>query len=565
MQRNQDVTTQRRNTMNRHRWTLLVAIVPLTLAAISVGLSFRPVAVHACSCIMPPAAVHQLGGAQVAFVGTPVAMSSVEPTEDRWESVVYRFTVQQEVKGDVPATIDVYTAGDSAACGITFELNRPIGLLPYGSLVDGQPHWSAGLCGGVMGPEELLAAAEEELPAPTSVQPIASLVGGRYGPAGLVALDADAQPVGWVLADDSFVPSLLAACPGGTTALALTGYEVSTVATIDLQTLTITGSRALPPKEAESDVDWYSASRLTCTSPDGADATVFVSALEYGPPAVSRVAVLSGDTVESHSLGRTADLVTIDATTAFAVADDTVLSVDLANGATSSLAVLPDQLALSIVADGDDGLTILTASERDDFVYIADSLVRLPRSGDTTELVATPVEPTRVYSGRLIAAPEGWLLGGLENGVGLLGADGTIDTFNASPFLVAGGVLVVDFEAAPVIRAFDGTITDIGVPISQARAATVVPDGVVPTAGLPSTSAMTGAMVNSLAPVPAAPEPTDPSDTAPAGNGNDNGDDNARSTGWVLAIGLVAAAVLVIAVFLVRRRKRPTPTNPADE
>lgn len=551
--------------MNRHRWTLLVAIVPLTLAAISVGLSFRPVAVHACSCMMPPAAVHQLGGAQVAFVGTPVAMSSVEPTEDRWESVVYRFTVQQAVKGELPATVDVYTGGDSAACGITFELNRPIGLLPYGSLVDGQPHWSAGLCGGVMAPEELLAAAEEELPAPTSVQPIASLVSGRYGPAGLIALDADAQPVGWVLADDSFVPSLLAACPGGTTALALTGYEATTVATIDLHTLTIVASRALPPKASENDVDWYNASRLTCTSPDGADATVFVSALEYGPPAVSRVAVFAGDEVESYSLGRTADLVTIDATTAFAVADDTVLTVDLASGATSSLAVLPDQLALSIVADGDDGLTILTASERDDFVYLADSLVRLPRTGDTTQLAATPVDPIRVYSGRLTAAPEGWLLGGLENGVGLLSADGTIDTFNASPFLVAGGVLVVDFEAAPVIRAFDGTLTDIGVPINQARAATVVPDGVVPTAGLPSTSAMTGAMANSLAPVPAAPEPTDPSDTTPTGAANGDGDGNNRSAGWLLAIGLVVAAVLVIAVFLVRRRRSPTPTDPADE
>ena len=104
-----------------------MAILPITLAAISVGLSFRPVTAHACSCMMPPSAVDQLGGARVAFVGTPVAMSSVEPTEENWESVVYRFNVQRAVKGDLPATIDIYTSGDGASCGVTFELNQPIG------------------------------------------------------------------------------------------------------------------------------------------------------------------------------------------------------------------------------------------------------------------------------------------------------------------------------------------------------------------------------------------------------------------------------------------------------
>ncbi|MEQ1701799.1 MAG: hypothetical protein ABMA25_16950, partial [Ilumatobacteraceae bacterium] len=460
--------------MPRLSWTRLLAIIPIALAATSVGLSFRPVEVHACSCMMPPAAVHQLGGATVAFIGTPVAMTSVEPTEDRWESQVYRFNVQRAVKGDLPATVDIYTSGDSSSCGVTFELNQPIGLLPYGTTIDGETHWSAGLCGGIISPEELLAAADEELPAPASIQPIASLVGGRYGPAGIVALDADAQPVGWVLADDSLSPTLLAACPGGETALALSSYDDPTVLTIDLHTLTITGRRVLPPKATETDIDWYSAARLTCTSTDGADATVFVSALEYGPPTTSRVAVLSGEALEVYGLGRTADLLTVDATTGFAVAEDTVLSVDLTTGLSESLAVLPDQLALSIVADGADGLTILTASEREDFVFIADSLVHLPRTGDTSGLVATAVDPTRAYSGRLTVAPDGWLVTGLENGVGLLGPDGSIETFNASPFLVHGGVLLSDFEAAPSIRAFDGTIIDLGVPINMARAATFV-------------------------------------------------------------------------------------------
>ena len=529
----------------------LLAILPITLAAISVGLSFRPVTAHACSCMMPPAAVHQLGGAQAAFIGTPVAMTSVEPTEERWESQVYRFNVQRAVKGDLPATVDVYTSGDSSSCGVTFELNQPIGLLPYGSTVDGAPHWSAGLCGGIMSPEELLAAADEVLPAPTSIQPIASLVSGRYGPAGIVALDADAQPVGWVLADDSLTPVLLAACPGGETALALTGYDEAAVVTIDLHSLTISGRRTLPPKSTENDIDWYSAARLTCTSPDGADATVFVSALEYGPPATSRVAVLAGDTVEVYGLARTADLLTIDGTTAFAVAEDTVLSVDLTTGATSSLAVLPDQLALSIVADGDDGFTILTASAREDFVFIVDSLVRLPRSGDTTQLVATPVDPTRAYTARLTVTPDGWLVAGLESGIGLLHPDGVIETFNGSPHLVDGGVLVVDFEASPSILGFDGTITDIGVPLSNARAATAVPGGVVPAAGLPSTSAMRGDAANAL-PAPGAADPSSPDETSGA-DGSSTGGDDGSSLGWLLAVGLVAVAALVAVV--VRRRR----------
>lgn len=554
--------------MPRHRWSLLLAIVPLTLGAISVGLSFRPTTAHACSCMAPPPAVHQLGGATAAFVGTPVAMSSVEPTEDRWESVVYRFNVQQLVKGDLPATIDVYTAGDGAACGVTFELNQPIGLLPYGTTVDGEPHWSAGMCGGVMAPEELLAAADEQLPAPTSVAPIASLVSGRYGPAGIVALDADAQPVGWVLADDSLSSVLLAACPGGETALALSGYDNSTVVAIDLRTLTVTSRRELPPKPTENDIDWYSASRLTCTSPDGADATVFVSALEYGPPSVSRVAVLTGDDIQVHTLGRTADLLTISATAAVAVADDTVLSVDLATGATEVLAVLPDQLVLSVVADGDEGLVLLTASERDDFVYIVDALVLLPRDGETVRSTTQAVDPTRAYSGRLTATSEGWLVAGLENGVGLLGRDGSIDTFTASPFVVSGGVLTSDFEAAASIRTFDGTIIDIGVPVAQARAATIVVDGVVPTAGLPSTSAMRGATANSLeAAAAAGPDTTDSPDGSDTTAGDQQGTVSGDGTSlWLwLAIGLAAAAALVAAAVVVRRRSaRGESDEPAD-
>lgn len=545
--------------MPRSSRARLLAIIPLALAAISVGLSFRPTAVHACSCMTPPAAVHQLGGAQVAFIGTPVALASVEPTEEHWESQVYRFNVQLAVKGDLPATVDVYTSGDSSSCGVSFELNQPIGLLPYGTTVDGETRWSAGLCGGIISPEELLAAADEELPAPTSVQPIASLVTGRYGPAGIVALDANAQPVGWVLADDSLNASLLAACPGGETALALSGYDTTSVLTIDLHTLTITGRRALPPKPTENDIDWYSAARLTCTSADGADATVFVSSLEYEPPVLSRVAVLRGDAVEVYGLGRTADLLTVDATSAFAVAEDTVLTVDLATGDTESLAVLADQVALSIVG-GADGLTILTASERQDFVYIADSLVQLPVSGDTTQLVTTPIDPTRAYSGRLTVTDAGWLVAGLENGVGLLAPDGSIETFNALPALVHGGVLVSDFEAAPAIRGFDGSLTDIGVPIFMARAATAVPDGVVPTAGLPATSAMQGDAVNALlAPAAPGPETTEPADTtnAPTSKGDD-------SSGWLLPVVLVAlAAVVALGVVLVVRR-RSGPRNGAD-
>jgi hypothetical protein len=545
--------------MHHRPWTRLFAVIPLALAAISVGLSFRPVTAHACSCMMPPAAVHQLGAAQVAFVGTPVAMTTVEPTEDQWETQVYRFTVQQAVKGELPATVDIHTSGDSSSCGVTFEIGTPIGLLPYGSTVDGDPYWSAGLCGGVLSPEELLAAADEELPAPTSVQPIASLVGGRYGPAGIVALDAAAQPVGWVLADDSFSPSLLAACPGGETALALAGYDDPVVATIDLHSLTITGRRDLPPTPNDNEIGWNGAARLTCTSPDGADATVFVSALEYGPPALSRVAVLSGDSVMVHGLGRTADLLTVDATTAFAVAEDSVLSIDLSDGTSEVIATLPDQLALSVVADGADGLTILTASGRQDFVYTADSLVHLPRTGDLAGMTATPIDSTRVYSGRLTVADEGWLMAGLENGIGLLSADGTVESFNATPFLVSGGVLVSDFESDPTIRAFDGSIIDIGVPIIQPRSAVAIADGVVPTAALPSTSAMRGDASNGIA----AAEPG-PADTVVPDGGDDTTGGSNDSGDWVVPLLLAALAVVALAVVVVVRRRRTARTLDSD-
>jgi hypothetical protein len=104
------------------RCVLVLAVaMPLTV----VLMFARPGVAHACSCAYYP------GGSQVAqqladfaqgenavFTGTPVA----ERREDF--TVYYDFVVREVFRGEVGGTSTISTAGDSAACGTTFDLKE---------------------------------------------------------------------------------------------------------------------------------------------------------------------------------------------------------------------------------------------------------------------------------------------------------------------------------------------------------------------------------------------------------------------------------------------------------
>lgn len=172
----------------RVRVLLLLTLVGSTFAAGAAPAS-------ACSCA-PMSAAEILEIADAAFIGTAVAVDhggspSAEDGEDRLASggSTYRFDVEQVVKGDVPASIDVATPPRAGACGASFPLERRSAVLVHH---DGDG-WATTLCMSV-GVTQLLRASPEEPRPPSGGEGLATVptsnddgaLGGRL--AGLVVL-----------------------------------------------------------------------------------------------------------------------------------------------------------------------------------------------------------------------------------------------------------------------------------------------------------------------------------------------------------------------------------------
>ena len=169
-----------------------------------VGLSvfvFADGPAHACSCAIgdPRDALHD---SDAAFVG---ALESKEPIDD--QRAVYTFSVETAVKGDLGSSVEVESASYGAACGFEVPTGRRIGILLRRAR-DGD--WSGGLC-SQLDPDVLIAAGQP-LPAPTGEGPIRFLVGGNFGEARLLALDAAGRTLGYGYGDGDVLA--VSVCPG---------------------------------------------------------------------------------------------------------------------------------------------------------------------------------------------------------------------------------------------------------------------------------------------------------------------------------------------------------------
>ena len=145
----------------------LVSVVPVSTAL-------------ACSCAQAGTA-ESLGFADVAFIGTAVAVEAPRPGDviSTADPIHYSFAVDQVFKGPLTdAEIVATTALDGASCGTSFAVNER--WLVFATIAEGEV-WT-GLCSGnilIVGGEEeqaLLAElgtpiAEPEPSAPAEAQP----------------------------------------------------------------------------------------------------------------------------------------------------------------------------------------------------------------------------------------------------------------------------------------------------------------------------------------------------------------------------------------------------------
>lgn len=211
----------------------LLACFAVALAAVVV--TVEPA--RACSCI-PPDPWSFLKQADGAFVGRLVSRREA----DQGQAVLV-FSVDRVVKGKVGATVEVRTANNGAACGIETSVGHRIGLFIDR---DGKS-WHGHLCWQVA-PEVLLAAAL--LPSPNGSGPVAFLVGGSFGPARTLALDAKGRTLAYGMGRGYSEP--LSPCPGGQrlaeigrlgTRSELAIRETTNLHVIRLQTLKLPGRR----------------------------------------------------------------------------------------------------------------------------------------------------------------------------------------------------------------------------------------------------------------------------------------------------------------------------------
>ena len=152
----------------------LAALVLVLLAAtLAAGIEDG----RACSCV-PPDPWALLKQADGAFVGRLTDREDIGNGRAR-----LTFSVERAVKGRFGSSVFLTREG-------------------------GQ--WIGSLCAQVS-PQDLLAAAT--LPAPNGPGPVAMFVGGRFGPARTIALDARGRTLGYGVGRGS--TSLLSICPGG--------------------------------------------------------------------------------------------------------------------------------------------------------------------------------------------------------------------------------------------------------------------------------------------------------------------------------------------------------------
>ena len=110
----------------------------------------------ACTCAAVPAR-QRLDSADAAFIGRIVEVRPA-PARDGVRELVYVFTVDSVVKGELGATVEVASPADGASCGFELERDVASGILLRRD-VEGEG-WIGGLCGQIA-VGELIEAAEQ--------------------------------------------------------------------------------------------------------------------------------------------------------------------------------------------------------------------------------------------------------------------------------------------------------------------------------------------------------------------------------------------------------------------
>ena len=263
------------------------------LAAVVLAVVATALPAKACSCALgdPRDALKASDG---AFIGTLVSKAP-DPADPDY-SAVYTFSVEETFKGSLGETVEVYGASNGASCGLEVPIGGRTGL--FLTLAEGR--WLSSLCQQIA-PEDLRAAAEP-LPEPDGSGPIAMLVSGSYGEAGIVALDGEGRTLAYGEREPD--SGLLHVCPGSQRFLEIYGgFRRPELAIRDTASLEVVREIDLPIGQ------WpyrhLDPVALTCA--DGQADVIYLAALRHGGNEEDFVFKITGDNVRRIYRGKVGD------------------------------------------------------------------------------------------------------------------------------------------------------------------------------------------------------------------------------------------------------------------
>ena len=207
--------------------------------AVVLGLGLE--SAQACTC--PRLDVREtLSRADAAFIGILTARRPAPPSPP-FSSDVFTFRVDDVVKGSLRGSVDVWSP--STSCGLEIGVGERIGLF----LSREGNRWASLLCWQV--PPAALREAERR-PAPDGRGPVRFLVGGGFGEARLLALDARGRTLGY--GSGGGATKLLSVCPRGGRAVEIVDALPERVAVRDVRTLSVIREVPLPAGNVAADV-----------------------------------------------------------------------------------------------------------------------------------------------------------------------------------------------------------------------------------------------------------------------------------------------------------------------
>ncbi len=302
---------------------LSLCVLVLSVAALAADAT----PARACSCAVPDPR-SALAAADGAFVGTLV--SRRETSDLR---AVLTFEVEQALKGSLGDRVEVVTARDSAGCGLELPVGTRTGLV----LDRRDGAWHGHLC-AQFAPADLLAAVQP-LPAPNGKGTVALLLGGRFGPARLLALDRRGRTLAYGMGGGNTTE--LSVCPGRVRAVErfYSDAGASLIAVRDLRTLRVVRRQRLT--FSPLDVPYG----LRCLDQTASQVGLFVSGVPPGDRNRARLVLVTPQRAKTIWRGA-AFFASLTGRVAYVNSlrgnATRLLAVDLRTGAARDLGRLPD-------------------------------------------------------------------------------------------------------------------------------------------------------------------------------------------------------------------------------